>query len=47
MAVVHYAQQALEVHDRRHGTQHTLTLGLPDLVAIMDPHGTRYTAVLQ
>ena len=39
------ANGRLEIHDRRHGTHHTLNLTVQQLVELLDPRGTSYQAV--
>ena len=35
----------LHVQDRRHGTVHLRYFSLPDLVRLLDPRGTSFTAI--
>ena len=35
--------QTIEVKDRRHGTSHSVTISLPELVTALDPKGTTFT----
>lgn len=45
MAKIFPDEQSLEIKSRHHGTIHTLSLSLGELVMLLDPHGTSYTTV--
>ena len=45
MAVADLQRGMLEVRDRRHGTAHHRAWHLSELVNLLDPRGTSYTAV--
>ena len=42
LAKAHFDRQAIEVRDRRYGTSHVVSMGLAQIVAILDPRGTSY-----
>ena len=40
MAIMRPDIQTVEVRDRRHGTAHQISVGLKELVRVLDPTGT-------
>ena len=45
LAKAHFDRQAIEVRDRRYGTSHVVSMGLAQIVMMLDPHSTSFIAV--